>query len=336
MVFGMSGQGQPLRRAALGLSLLGLTVLAGCQTSGGTREGASSLLPGIPVLGSFKLDSCKLGSTCVAVILPPRLVEAGGLKKVAVVAGSGQGARDLTQLLEGKMSAVTVDDKPYYTIVAATDRTRQATFEISTQALQVQESRQMENRPVCSGSKKKDCPIQPVPCVTKTATLGASIRLRGPNGAEIAVRNASGETKSTHCTGDIGGIATNAALLGQASEAVLVKLQDELAVRSEPRRINIMDADTGITDPARKQRFAEAVAFAKGARMDRACPMFGELSEVETNSVSIFFNLGFCEQVNGDWRRAHAMFSQADRLTNKPVDQLKAALEETRPYTIRR
>jgi hypothetical protein len=321
----------PIRLVVLGFLSLCLVALGGCVSTGNKvpERGGSSIL-GI-------VDPCNVPLvTCVKVVLPPLMVAAGGMKRVAVVAGTGQGASSLATQLEKRLSAVVVDDKPFYTLVRPNDPTRQATFEVSSSAWEIDEQRETQTRTKCKDWKCKVSSEYKVSCTVRKATVGVLIRLRGKDGSELATRDAGGVGDSKKCQGESGTLDAAPLVFGKATGKAMDVLQDALAVRTALKRVRIIEDAAGVTDAGRKRRFFEAVEFAKAGRMDRACPMFSELSEVETSSVAVFYNLGFCDQVNGDWRSAFRYYNKADSNASKPLSEITEALAETRQYGVQK
>lgn len=281
------------------------------------------------VLGDL---GCKSGlSVCVQVIMPPEIVEAGGLRNFAVVPGSGQGAASLATQLEARLSKVTVDDKAFYSTLKAKDPARQAVFEISSTAWNVVDARETQERSRCIDKSCKNMQTYKVSCTVRKATVGGLIRLKNRFDV-IATRDASGVAESTQCQGESGTLSDPSLLLGQASSTVLDVFQNALAVRTAQKRLRLLEADGDISNVEHRKRFAEAVEFSKAGRMDRACPIYDELIEVATGSVAVFYNAGFCAQARGDWRQAYQLYSKADSNSVKPWPELKLALDETRAY----
>lgn len=312
--------GFPGRPATAALLSLGLALIGGCGSTPSIRQTPA-------------FDLCKAGwGTCVVVVIPPEMVAAGGLKRVAVRAGSGQGAAALAGQLEQRLSSVVVNDKPFYTLVRAEDPTRQGTFDLSSTEWSIDEQRETQSRSKCVDDKCKKSTEYKVSCTVRKATVGALMRLRSRDGSEIATRAAGGVASSTQCQGEVGTLDAPGLVLGKAAGQAMDRLQDALAVRTALKRVRVMDDAAGVTDPGRRQRFSDAVAFAKAGRMDRACPVFAELSEIETTSIAVFYNLGFCDQVNGDWRQAFRSYSKADSNSSKPLSEIGEALDETRAY----
>lgn len=303
------------RRVAL--LVVGTLVLAGCASGVRKSSGSVCSLPGV---------------TCVTVVLPPALAAAGGLRKVAVAPGTGVGAGSMTTHLRTLLSEVAVDDQPYYTLLRPYDSQLEATFEVSSTAWGVTDQPETQERRKCLDKKCKESTPYNVNCTVRKATVGTLVRLRDKTGMEIATRAGAAVSSSTQCQGEQGTLDSATVLLASASAKAMEPLHDALAVRTVSRRVRVMDDTLGISDPARKVRFDQGVAFAKAGRMDRACPIFADLSEIEIGSVSVFYNLGFCDQASGKWRDAFKWYSKADSIANKPMSELKEALDETRPY----
>ena len=93
--------------------------------------------------------------------------------------------------------------------------------------------------------------------------------------------------------------------------------------------MRLKDDVGSVRDAGRQQRFKDAIVWMKAGRLDRACPTFEELTEIENQSVAVFYNSAFCVQAAGDWKRAYQLYQQADRLTKTPDREIESALKET-------
>lgn len=300
----------------------GLVILALGACAGGLRAPLAS-----------RAGVCALPMvTCVKVVMPPALTGAGGVRKVALEAGSKEkGAAVLLTGLESRLSAVMVDDRPFYSVVGPRSPERQATFEVDATAWEVTDGEGVQTRTRCKDLKCSKLIQVQAKCKTRTAAVGGVVKVRDRSGAQLGARHETASVTSTQCEGESSVLDAQPVALDKAAQRVLDKLRDALAVATVMHRVRVMEA-SGIADAARRQRFDEGVTFLKAGRPDRACPIFEQLIEVETGSVAVYYNAAFCAQVAGDWRRAFQLYAKADTQAAKPISELREALDETRPY----
>ncbi|MBI5214091.1 MAG: tetratricopeptide repeat protein, partial [Nitrospirae bacterium] len=90
--------------------------------------------------------------------------------------------------------------------------------------------------------------------------------------------------------------------------------------------IKLMDAKDGITSASAEKKFEQGLDFAKGNRLDRACELWGEARIASPNAPSILYNLGICSEVTGELDQALDLYRKADRMFNRPDDNVTAAI----------
>lgn len=115
-------------------------------------------------------------------------------------------------------------------------------------------------------------------------------------------------------------------LLGSLQAAVVDEVMRKIVPHEKNMSVSLMDPDDRIRSSANKDRFAGAIKFANGGRMDRACEMMRDVYEQEKESVALNYDLGVCEEAAGAFWKASEHYRIADRLTNEPNSLITAAL----------
>lgn len=295
---------------------------------------AIMFLSGCASGGIRSSDLCGLVGSCVTVVIPPAMVPAGGFRQVTVEPGTGAGARELATQFKGRLASVLVDGTPYYQFVVAGAALPEARFEVSSQVWEVNDSGVTKTRFRCLDKKCENKQDYTVSCTLRKATVGIQVLLKDNQHTELGRQLSSANAEHTQCQGDSTGMVSRTEVLRVAGNKAFAIVEDALTVRTLRKRVRMMHEDPEIQDPVRRQRFSAAAEFMKAGRMDRACPVFEELADIEAKSVAVFYNLGFCAQALGNWRDAFKWYSKADANAGKPLDELAAALEETRPYAL--
>jgi hypothetical protein len=310
--------------AAIGTAAL----LLGCDAQRALLTGETSSGAPTPI-------SCRLRiSTCVPVVIPPRVAEMSDYTAVALVPDATPASGAIATQLEASMSKVRVNDVPFYNVLPAGDAGRQVSFEISASPGKLVETHGVEQHPYCpdttiSMSMCKNAQMRPVACTQREVALSVTVRVRTKAGKVVATRNEASSGKSALCFGDSGVLLDGDQLLAAAADKVLTAIVQDLVVRTEVVQVLARDDAPEVKDPERQQRFKEAVAFLKAGRLDRSCPVFQELSEIEGSSIGVLYNTAFCVQTKGDWCGANALYRRADALTHTPDSDLSNRINET-------
>lgn len=312
--------------------LFRLSAIAALVGLGGCLSQPLQKTEGIHSTGGL---ACSVG-TCVPVVVPPQVVEAGGLKRISFATDRSPISAQVASQLEVQLSKVRVNDAPFYKVVPSADPTRQAVYEISANVSPVTSERSVEERTRCADSssmkdmlKCKSPTKYRVSCVSRKVTLDTTTRIRRQSGELLATRQHSGAGEQKFCQGDNGAPDSDDVLRGAALAKVTRSMQESLAVTVKMAPVRTKDDTSGIRDAGRQQRFRDALVWHKTGRLDRSCPVFEELAEIESQSVAVFYNSAFCSQAGGDWRKAYQLYQQADRLTKSPDSDIAAALKET-------
>ncbi|MCA9181836.1 MAG: hypothetical protein KDA51_10300, partial [Planctomycetales bacterium] len=169
-------------------------------------------------------------------------------------------------------------------------------------------------------------------CTTRTAKFEFVPKLVSiETGAIVYSRAHSGEQVAMSCrepdTGASAPISDGAQLLIEAKKEALESFRRDIAPMQTTRTIDVLGATERIRSPQMKERFSNALAFAKEHRLDRACEMWREIALSEHDSPELSHNLGVCLEVTGDLDSALSHYNQADRLLAQPNKSISAALD---------
>lgn len=122
-------------------------------------------------------------------------------------------------------------------------------------------------------------------------------------------------------------VASPDVLLNQLRESAAVSIRRHVAPYNLTVVVKLKEKATGLSKPDNVQ-FENAVKFASGGRMDRACGMFEALqTDVNKSNVTLLYNLGICQEVllPDEPAAAFAYYSRADQLLSKPDDLVSEA-----------
>lgn len=168
-------------------------------------------------------------------------------------------------------------------------------------------------------------------CTTRVASFEFLPKLVSiETGTIVYSRGHAGEATSKSCrepeTGASAPIAGGEQLLLDAKMAAMESFRRDVAPVATARAIDVLGAGERIGSPQMRERFTNALAFAKEGRLDRACEMWREIASSEHNSPELIYNLGVCAEAAGDLEGAKNLYTKADRLLAQPNKSISAAL----------
>lgn len=219
-----------------------------------------------------------------------------------------------------------------------------------------QDTRQVCARPTVKTDKKgrqyEDCLSyvdQPVPCVKNSSTVTVNYRLVRADGTVISRDSAEAKDEDHACEGkrvkpkaqtgnlverwvqdigrQVGGpVATPQELLAGNFRKASEQIRDQLVPGQRSHSVEWMSGTQGLSG-ASSGAFDGALKFAGAGRADRACEVFRELYVKEKQSVSLHYNAGLCDEVDGQLEAAALKYKIADRMLTEPNKIVSAALE---------
>lgn len=302
-------------------------------------------------------------------IAPANSQEATKLRRVAVLPFSKKNNEDVTSNVEQVLAEATLNDQNYFTVVernkldsllkemklgesgALTSTTiarvgrmvgAAGVYAGAVTNYDVRNEPYRENRERCvytttergkNGVIYETCAkseIYSVPCNKRIGVYSFIPKLiEVETGVIRYSRELSSETFSKACSDSATGVRDGQQLLAEAKKYALNQLRQDVTPHLTTVAIVILESSDLIQPSADKDSFNRAVAFAKGGRLDRACEIWGGIAN-NTTSPDLLYDKGVCSETAGNLTEALALFIQADRLTDKPVDVIGKALERVR------
>lgn len=187
-----------------------------------------------------------------------------------------------------------------------------------------------------------------VPCVKNTTALRVSYRVVSKAGEVLALDRVDGDASENVCEGrkvEEGLVffgsgdatpTTQRQMLENVMLAVAQKVQRDVVPSSVSTSVNLMASSAGIANDKMKEQFDSAMKFAKANRFDRACEIFREVYAQEKQSPGLTYNVGVCDEVDGQIEAARLKYVQADKLTTEPDPVIGASLKRLeKQYEVR-
>ncbi len=303
------------------------------------------------VFSCFLVACVTTNQAQVTMLHAPEVDAAATYRSISIAQFSGQMGGSVSTALEGAMMNAKVRNKPVYRsvsrvpegrsigsdgkAVAAVARSLGSDAVLTGEVVQanVRDSGSTTTKYVChryEDSKKlfKKClsgsNVQ-ISCTDRNAVLRVQVRLvDAKTGATVYNEAISKGQTSSGCGDDRP--MDGQAMLGALQGEVVADILKKIVPHDRQMSVQLMGPDNQIASPADQERFSGALRFVTEQRMDRGCGMFRELYEKVKESVALNYNLGICEEVEGNIFRANELYRAADRLSNEPNKLITAAL----------
>jgi tetratricopeptide (TPR) repeat protein len=302
----------------------------------------------------------------VNMLQPAQYHQASLTKTVAVLSFSGTGGQEFAAEIEGVLASKSIDDKQYFILVdrASIDKTiselqfsqsaltdqktaakigklvgAQGIYTGTVTSAQVKDSNYKEKRQECvrhkierdkKGNEYEGSCIQwrsyNVPCMKRDANFSVTPKLIEVSTAKILYsRNLSASASSSGCE-DASPPKSEQELLEKVKEDVKRQFIKDIAPYYITVEIKLMDSTDQINSGDAKEKLKQGIAFADKGRIDNACELWGQARLLAPASPAILYNLGVCAESRGDAEAALNLYKQADKLIEKPDENITLAL----------
>jgi len=296
--------------------------------------------------------------TTVMMRTPAESNEAAKIKRVAVLPFEGSQGKDFAAEIQGELAGVKINDQPYFSVadrgmndrIFAEIKLSQSGAMSKDQALRLgrllgvkglytgtagnltsSSSSYQSARTTCNDtngklfSKCKNPVNTTVNCTRNLVTYSFAPRLIDAETGQVLYARTIAETASSEsCPDDITPAPTSAQLAGQAKQQALRSFVKDVAPTYQAVNIKLLDSAAGL-DAQSQAKLSQGLAFAVANRLDRSCELWREIGGAQ-KSLALSYDLGVCAEADGDLDKALQLYTQADRLLERPDDQVSAAL----------
>lgn len=157
------------------------------------------------------------------------------------------------------------------------------------------------------------------------------------SGRIVYSRDIKGEAETAGCSDDQRPLLSRNELFDQAKRRAMDQFRRDVAPSTVTLRVTILESTEGMKNEAARQKFLQGVAFAKGGRLDRACELWNELLDGDSQTFTVAYNAGVCLESMGDYPNALSLYNRADRMLSAPnnavsegIRRVKADMENER------
>src|SRR5581483_2581752 len=169
-----------------------------------------------------------------------------------------------------------------------------------------------------------------IPCTQTQLNMRVLVRIYDTR-AVNAVRSeqVSGSDATEACQDAPGKGKSQDELLQSARSQVSNRILDLLTPRGANALVALMTSDDDIGGQAAKKQFSDALQFASIGRADRACQLLRAAFDTEKKSVSLTYNVGVCEEADGNAWAARQLYETADKMLPKPDARVDDGLKRS-------
>ena len=315
-----------------------------------------AVLSGILLILTLFFTGCatKIKTTMLA---PAKSHEAGKVKRIAVLPFSGRGGDEVSADVEALLVGVTVNGSPYFSVIerealkkilqeqrlhltGAVDETTAVKvgkligadgiiFGTVTQNT-TEDKHYTSQRSECSSRNKDGKCISwrkySVGCTERDAFFSFVPKVVSvATGQIVASETLTGQSNDKGCH-DSGTLKGRQEMLVEAKGQALSKFRLIMAPYSVSMEIVLLDDDDSDPPDAAEDKIERGIEWAKAGRMDRACELWHEASDIHSKGYAIPYLLGVCAETTGNFDEALKCYQNADRMTSQPVEEINKAL----------
>jgi len=299
---------------------------------------------------------CSAPKKSIPVLEPPKIKSVTGIKKVAVFPFKGD--KTITYLIEAKLNNIRINGKPYFQLVSRTDLDKilsEVQFQESGLAEKAVEYGKIlgiqgiitgfakpsysvnsfrEKRKKCVKYEDHQCKVYRdiyVLCKrTKAQYVLIPKILKIPTGEIIYSKEIKKSAYSKYCSGDNTQPSSYLDLIDRLKEETVNEFITDIAPHLSVISIKFKDEDDDIKSKKAKKLFKKGLEFLENNDTQKACEYFKKSYNYYSKSISILYNLGSCEEINGNLEKALEYYEQAYNILSKPDKDLKRALERVK------
>lgn len=301
--------------------------------------------------------------TTVMMPMPADSNEAAKVRRIAVLPFDGNQGKEFATEIQGVLAGVKINDTPYFSVadrgmndhIFAEIKLSQSSVMSRDQALRLgrllgvkgmytgtagnavsSQSSYQETRSTCNDtsgklfSKCKNPVNSTVTCSRIHVTYSFSPKLiDAETGQVIYARTIAESATSQSCPDSMAPALTTAQLTGQARQLALGDFLRDVAPSYQAVDIQLLDSAAGL-DAQAHAKLTQGISFAVANRLDRACELWGEINRGANKSSALYYDLGVCAEAAGSPDDALQLYTQADRLLDRPDEQVSVALARVR------
>ncbi|MEH6662235.1 MAG: hypothetical protein V7679_11365 [Parasphingorhabdus sp.] len=246
---------------------------------------------------------------------PANASEFAEIQSLSIDRFGGRDGRALAFELEDRLSAITVFDQPYFTVIGGRSAVQSdATLSGNVTAGVEQFDTTAKRRRCVERDDKDKCVTHKnikVPCQTRIIDYRAQVRAtRYSDGRSLYTESFPDKNEQTICFGDDEDFVSSESVIRSMISGTASAVRDDLAPKEYRQDIRILESRKGMSK-VEGNFFKAAIKMTKSDPAE-ACRMWDEADRNGQVHVSLTFNRGLCAEQRGDLDSAQALYEEAD------------------------
>lgn len=287
--------------------------------------------------------------------LEPAAVDRAAMIKTLAVSRFGSDSVDLSGKIEVLLSRQKVEGEPFFRVLGRKDLETilqeqryqhsglmdpstavEAGRLIGAQAIisgtlshpTMQDTAYFEKRSECMDKGCNKMRSYEVRCIKRVAALSAQIRMVDVAEGDIIY----GETLSrsgewSQCKDESRALPSKEMAAQQFAQEIAAKFVAKLTPSYRSFSVELLESPDLDYSSAQEKLHEDALAYIEHGRYDRAQELLGALIEsTMRRSYVAFYNLGVVKEAQGAYDEAKSYYIEADRLADKPLEQISLAV----------
>lgn len=299
------------------------------------------------------LCGCAAPTVRKQVLSPAPAADVARLTRLRVAAFDNDAGGQVRAAVESALAAVTVDGRPYFTIIGPN-----APTEALGKPLQWVDRSKSKAQPIRYGSeglvqgsvnqngwtddrrteKRSECVVADakgnclrrrnvyVQCITRVARFSFTPRVLGKDTGEVLMSQEFAESGQSSACLDEGAPTSGATLLAGARAKAIALFRNHVAPHAVTLDIPLLAEDDSGMSAQTKTLVSGGVDFATAGQTDKACALWRSAARSHGAGHALPYLLGVCAELENNLDQAEASYALAAQQARAPVPEVSAAL----------
>ena len=291
-------------------------------------------------------------------LVPAKYHQAAKFKRIAVMTFEGPSGDQVSADIEALLVGIQVEDDPYFSVIerGAVEKLLEeqmlhqtGVVDPSTAAKigkllgadgivmgiitrnNIADKRYYEKRSKCVARNEKGKCVRRkeynVSCTERNAYFSFIPKFVSVSTGEILTSEVlSGHTVDDVCQDSERALRDRQEMLTKAKNQAIEKLRELIAPYYVDVEIKLITRDDTNMSSETKDSIDKGVKWIEAGRLVRACESWNEAYLQHQEGYAVYYLLGICAELSGNYDEALSYYERADRNTGAPIDEISEAL----------
>lgn len=265
---------------------------------------------------------------------PAKSSEFAEIQSISIESFGGRDGRALAFELEDRLSAITIFDQPYFSVIGGRSAVQSDVILSGNVTAGVEQYETTAKRRRCVERDDKDKCVThkniKVDCLTRIIDYRAQVRAtRYSDGRSLYTESFPDKNEQTICFGDDEDFASSESMIRNMVSETASAVRNDLAPREYRHEVRILESRKGMTK-VEGNFFRAAIKMTKSDPAE-ACRMWDGAARNGQVHISLAFNRALCAERRGDLESALILYEEADRLSPGKLEVIQS-MERTNAH----